>query len=57
VALVDHGLYVSPTDLGPSSGFAPSQEEAMADFAKRWRIWLDWAGLREIAPEERVRLP
>jgi hypothetical protein len=57
VALVDHGLYVSATDLGPSSGFAPSQEEAMADFAKRWRIWLDWAGLREIAPEERVRLP
>jgi hypothetical protein len=29
----------------------------MADFAKRWRIWLEWAGLREIDPEERVRLP
>jgi hypothetical protein len=28
----------------------------MADFAKRWRTWLDWAGLRESEPEERVRL-
>jgi hypothetical protein len=51
------GFHVSPEDLGPSSGLAPSQEEAMADFAKRWRAWLDWAGLREIDPEERVRLP
>jgi hypothetical protein len=29
----------------------------VADFAKRWRICLDWAGLREIEAEERVRLP
>jgi hypothetical protein len=29
----------------------------MADLAKRWRAWLDWAGLREIEPEERVELP
>jgi hypothetical protein len=53
------GFYVSPTDLGPSSGLAPSQEEAMADFAERWRVWLDWAGLREIEEKERrsLRLP
>jgi hypothetical protein len=29
----------------------------MVDFAKRWRTWLDWAGLREREPDERVRLP
>jgi hypothetical protein len=31
------GFFVSPEDLGPSAGMSPSQEEAMADFAKRWR--------------------
>jgi hypothetical protein len=36
---------------------SPSQDEAMADFARRWRLWLDWAALRESDPEERVRLP
>jgi hypothetical protein len=36
---------------------SPSQEEAIADFATRWRLWLDWAELREREPEERVRLP
>jgi hypothetical protein len=36
---------------------SPSQEEAMAEFATRWRLWLDWAGLRETEPDERVRLP
>jgi hypothetical protein len=51
------GFHVSPADLGPSAGLAPSQEEAMADFATRWRLWLEWAGLRESEPEERVRLP
>ena len=35
----------------------PSQEEAMADFARRWRTWLEWAGLREREDEQRVRLP
>jgi hypothetical protein len=40
------GFFVSPEDLGPSAG----QEEAMADFASRWRLWLDWAGLREGTP-------
>jgi hypothetical protein len=43
--------------LGPSAGMAPSQEEAMADFARRWRTGLDWAGLREREEAERVRLP
>jgi hypothetical protein len=28
---------------------SPSQEEAMADFASRWRLWLESAGLREIS--------
>jgi hypothetical protein len=51
------GFFVSPTDLGPSAGMSQSQEEAMADFATRWRLWLDWAGLRESELEERVRLP
>jgi hypothetical protein len=51
------GFFVSPDDVGPSAGMSPSQEEAMADLAKRWRTWLDWAGLREREPEERVRLP
>jgi hypothetical protein len=51
------GFFVSSDDLGPSAGMPPSQEETMADFAQRWRTWLDWAGLRKIDPEERVRLP
>jgi hypothetical protein len=51
------GFHVSPSDLGPGAGMSPSQEEAMADLAKRWRAWLDWAGLREIEFEERVELP
>jgi hypothetical protein len=51
------GIHVSPTDLGPSTGMSPSQEEAIKDFATRWRLWLDWAGLRESEPDERVRLP
>jgi hypothetical protein len=51
------GFFVSPEDLGHATGMSPSQEEAMADFAKRWRLWLEWAGLREIEPQERVRLP
>ena len=51
------GFFVAPDELGPSAGMSPSQEEAMADFAKRWRLWLEWAGLREIEPHERVRLP
>jgi hypothetical protein len=51
------GFFVSPEDLGPSAGMSPSQEEAMADFATRWRLWLDGAGLQESEPEERVRLP
>ena len=44
------GFFVSPEDLGPSAGMSPSQEEAMAAFASRWRLWLDWAGLRESEP-------
>jgi hypothetical protein len=32
------GFHVSPTDLGPSAGMSPSQEEAMTDFASRWRL-------------------
>jgi hypothetical protein len=51
------GFHVSPTDLGPGAGMSPSQEEGLADFARRWRTWLDWAGLREREEEERVRLP
>jgi hypothetical protein len=51
------GFFVSPDDLGPSAGMAPSQEEAIGDFAARLRLWLDWAGLRESEPDERVRLP
>jgi hypothetical protein len=51
------GFHVSPADLGPGAGMSPSQEEAMADFAKRWRTWLEWAGLREGEAAERVRLP
>jgi hypothetical protein len=51
------GFHASPTDLGPSAGMSPSQEEAMADFTKRWRAWPEWAGLRESEPEEQVRLP
>jgi hypothetical protein len=39
------GFHVSPADLGPSAGMSPSQDEAMADLANRWRTWLDWAGL------------
>ncbi len=50
-------IFVSPEDFGPSAGMSPSRQEAMADFAKRWRLWLEWAGLREEQPEERVRLP
>jgi hypothetical protein len=48
---------VSLADLRPSAGMSPSQEEAMADFAARWRLWLNWSGLREQEPDERVRLP
>ena len=33
------------------------REQAMDEFAARWRLWLEWAGLREALPEERVRLP
>jgi len=51
------GFHVSPSDLGPSAGMSPSREEAMEEFAARWRLWLDWAGLRERDHEERVRLP
>src|SRR5215207_2959573 len=51
------GFHVSPSDLGPSAGMAETREQAMQEFASRWRAWLDWAGLREITPEERVRLP
>ena len=31
----------------------------MEEFAKRWRLWLEWAGLREMDDTERkgVRLP
>ena len=58
LALVHHtGFHISRTDLRPSAGMSPSQEEAMTDFAKRWRLWLDWAGLREREASERVRLP
>jgi hypothetical protein len=34
-------------------------ELAMGEFAVRWRLWLEWAGLREIDDKERrsVRLP
>jgi hypothetical protein len=41
------GFHISPADLAPKRGISPSPEEAMADFADRWRKWLDWAGLRE----------
>jgi hypothetical protein len=51
------GFHVSPIDLGPGAGMAETREEAMEEFAARWRLWLDWAGLREREPEERVRLP
>jgi hypothetical protein len=51
------GFFVSPEDLGPGAGMAESRDQAMEDFASRWRLWLDWAGLREREPEERVRLP
>ena len=34
-----------------------ARKKPMADFAKRWRTWLEWAGLRESEPDERVRLP
>jgi hypothetical protein len=51
------GFHVSLANLGPSAGMSPSQEEAMADFARRWRTWLEWAGLREREDEQRVRLP
>jgi hypothetical protein len=40
------GFHVSPTDLGPSAGISPSCEQAVEDFAARWRLWLEWAGLR-----------
>ena len=53
------GFHAAPTELGPGAGMAPSREQAMEDFASRWRSWLDWAGLREKNAEERgsVRLP
>jgi hypothetical protein len=51
------GFHVSPTDLGPSAGMAETRERAMDEFAKRWRLWLGGAGLRERGPDERVRLP
>jgi hypothetical protein len=51
------GFFVSPEDLGPGAGMAESRDQAMEDFASRWRLWLDWAGLRESELEERVRLP
>ena len=41
------GFHVQPLDLGPGTGMASSREEAMRDFAQRWRQWLAWAGLSE----------
>ena len=44
------GFHVSPSDLGPGAGMSPSREQGMEEFANRWRLWLDWAGLREMEP-------
>jgi hypothetical protein len=41
------GFHVHPRELGPGSGMAPTRDEAMADFATRWRGWLAWAELQE----------
>ena len=57
VALVYHRLPHLAHDLGPTVGMSPSQDRPGRTFANRWRLQLDWAGLRDKDAEERVRLP
>jgi hypothetical protein len=40
-------FHVHPMQLGPGHGSADTLEEAMRQFAKRWRRWLAWAELTE----------
>jgi hypothetical protein len=46
------GWIVDPAALGPATGIEETREEAMATFARRWRVWLSWSSLRETRPGE-----
>ena len=50
-------FHLQPDGIGPGAGMAETQEEAMAQLETCWQAWLAWAGLREMEPHERVRLP
>ena len=43
-------VYVFGDGHGPCQGGAGSRDEAMEMFARRWRLWLASAGLREVDP-------
>jgi hypothetical protein len=45
-----------PDVLGSRTGMGETRGHAMVNFVVRWRLWLEWAGLRESEPDERVRL-
>jgi hypothetical protein len=41
-------FHVHPIERGPGNGLAATREEAMRDFAERWRCWLEWAALQVV---------
>lgn len=43
-------VYLTGDKKGSPNGGGTTLEEAMANMAARWRIWLATAGLREIEP-------